>query len=114
MKRKSYPIYSDIGIIGEMKEDNSDTQSPIINNNKKKKSTSSNKKKKDNNDTIDNKNDGSDDKKLSNKKKHKRTTSTRKPHGRKPPIEDLGVKPPTKDKSTYSIYDDHIDTDING
>lgn len=106
MKRKSYPIYSDIGIIGEMKEDDS----PIINN-KKKKSIPSNKKEKDNNDTID---DGSDDKKSSNKKKHKRTTSTRKPHGRKPPIEDLGVKAPTKDKSTYSIYDDHIDTDING
>lgn len=91
---RNIPIYSMTGIIGEMEEEN---DTPMIKDSKKSKSKNT-----DNNDTI------------TNKKKKKETLSNRKPHGRKPPIEDLGVKPPTKDKSTYSIYDDHVDTDING
>lgn len=89
---RNIPIYSMTGIIGEMEEEN---DTPMI---KDKKSSN---KTKNTTDTV-------------NKKKKKETLSNRKPHGRKPPIEDLGVKPPTKDKSTYSIYDDHVDTDING
>lgn len=90
---RNIPIYSMTGIIGEMEEEN---DTPMIKDKKK-----SSNKTKNTTDTV-------------NKKKKKETLSNRKPHGRKPPIEDLGVKPPTKDKSTYSIYDDHVDTDING